>query len=67
MQCFHNSFHLQQNHKLNFFVFFILRAFQTASGQKTTIQLLTATQAMHISRKSELKKKSKPQKIEIPR
>lgn len=47
-------------------MFLILCAFQTASGQKTTIQLLKATQATHISRKSELKKILNTKQIKIP-
>lgn len=43
MQCFHSSFHFQQNHTLRFVFHFM--CLQTASGQKTTVQLLKATQA----------------------
>jgi len=46
----------------NFLVFFILCAFQTARGQQTTAQLLKATQAMHSSSKSKLKKIQIPKK-----
>lgn len=43
MQRFHNSFHFQKNHTLRFVFHFM--CLQTASGQKTAVQLLKATQA----------------------
>lgn len=69
----HNSFHLQQNHKLWFG--FISCAFQIASSQKTAVLLLKATQATrtnlslnwnkHIKWKASYKKKRKLLKVKI--